>query len=259
MNDQNIFEIIEEVTMESGFNKDGITDRVLQWIMRNVFRKNRGEDFIRSFIDNKTYKSYTLFYNDEHGYKSPSEIKATSAVFHYDPATFKLVSSLIRKLIICLGEIYPELKEDLTINTRQSVILLAMLASLYGQTYGDLDKVMRRVEPLNLDLFNKHIDELIKALDKKEIKCNSNEEIIKYINDTEVMKTVGNSMNAWYIWILCDPNMGADIAKNKSDKDIVHLVDYSIDCFNKTKDKLKELLKKYNEFLNTMADDIRKL
>lgn len=257
--DNNIFNIIEEVAMESGFNKDGITDRVLQWIMRNVFRKNRGEDFIRSFIDDKTYKSYTLFYNDDHGYKSPKDITATSATFHYDPSTFKLLAGLIRKLMICLGDIYPELKQDLTTNTKQAVILLAMLASLYGQTYGDLDKVMRRVEPLNLDLFNKNIDEIIKALDKKEIKYNSNAEIIAYLNDTQVMKTVGNSMNAWYIWVLCDPHMGGDIAMNRSDKDIGHLVDYSIDCFNQTKNKLKELLKKYNEFLNTMAEDIRKL
>lgn len=40
--DNNIFDIIEEVAMESGFAKDGITDRALQWIIRNVFKKNRG-------------------------------------------------------------------------------------------------------------------------------------------------------------------------------------------------------------------------
>lgn len=130
MDNQNIFEIIEEVAMESGFAKDGITDRALQWIIRNVFKKNRGEDFIRSFIDDKTYKSYQLFNDKKHGYKSPSEIKATSAVFHYDPAVFNMLDKQVAKLINCLSTIYNNLNDNLSVNTKQALIQVAMFISL---------------------------------------------------------------------------------------------------------------------------------
>lgn len=259
MNNQNIFEMIEEVAMESGFAKDGITDRALQWIIRNVFRKNRSEDFIRSFIDDKTYKSYQLFNDKKHGYKSPSKIKATSAVFHYDPAVFNMLDKQVAKLINCLSTIYNNFNDSLSNNTKQALIQVAMLSSVYVTSYGEVDKIMRGEEPFNLTLFNEKMDEFIKSLNKTEYKCNSNEEVIKYLSSTKVMSSVANAMNAWYIWVLCDPNMAADIGLNRSDKDIDHTIEHAIQCTKIAGPRLEELLKKYNEFLNTMAEDIRKL
>lgn len=263
--DKNIFDIIEEVSMESGFEKDTIFHRLYYWY--KSLTKVDDTLFGLVDLDNDMYKAKQLF--NDLGIKS--NIKVDSIKCEYDMETLQSISTIIAKYkkncsVSKMTLMADSVAQITGYNKKSALVYLVVVAlcilGLFKEVTPD-DIVDLFTKDFDRKSFNDSVDKIIKLLkNKKSVNISGSENVNRYIDGIKkLQKSYGNPFECTFsrmYFTAKNVQLMTDHKSNKhllQDKNIMFFVGRIILCMH----KLEDLHDAYREFLLSMMKSIREL